>query len=40
MTRGWIFEKGAFITGKWVERLLKPKSYVPTRVSEVISIQN
>jgi hypothetical protein len=33
LTRGWIFEKGAYINGKWVEGILKAKSYVPTRVS-------
>lgn len=30
--RGWIYEQGDRIAGKWVERLLFPGSWVPTRV--------
>jgi hypothetical protein len=31
--RSWIFEKGYLIAGAAVNRVLKPQSWVPTRVS-------
>lgn len=37
MARGWIFELGYRITGAQVERVLKPASLVPTRVSPILS---
>jgi hypothetical protein len=33
IVRRWIFEKGFLVAGAAVSRLLKPKSWVPTRVS-------
>ncbi len=32
MTRTWIYEKGTNITSKFVDRVLSPRSWVPTRV--------
>jgi hypothetical protein len=33
IARRWIYEKGLLVAGAAVSRLLKPKSWVPTRVS-------
>jgi hypothetical protein len=33
LTRRWIYEKGVSVNSSWVERVLKPKSWVPTRVN-------
>jgi hypothetical protein len=32
MTRNWIFERGYSVLGRAVQRILAPKSLVPTRV--------
>lgn len=33
LTRGWIFERGVGVNSTWVEGVLKPNSWIPTRVS-------
>lgn len=38
LTRGWIFERGVGVNSTWVEGVLKPKSWVPTRVSLALTI--
>lgn len=36
LTRGWIYECGVGVDSTWVQRVLKPKSWVPTRVGFLI----
>ena len=37
-TRTWIFDKGRGVNSTWVEDLLQPDSWVPTRVRAFISL--